>query len=173
MQPPENPAGEFVKCTRLPPGQIASLIDELSAAPARVRTAVAGLSDGQLDTRYRNWTIRQIVHHIADSHINSYVRFKLALTEDRPTVKPYFEDRWVALPDSYCGDVAPAVALLDALHLRWAQLLRSLSHEQFSREFHHPASIEPIALDDALNYYVWHGRHHTAQILWLRERLRM
>src|SRR5437870_12408601 len=133
MQPPQNPAGEFVAEDGIGPERRAELIAVIECAPANVRKAVAGLSEDQLDTRYRNWTIRQIVHHLADSHVNSYVRFKWALTEEQPTIKAYDEGRWAALEDSRTGDVGPPLALLEALHARWAQLLRSLSDEQFGR----------------------------------------
>jgi hypothetical protein len=141
----------------------------LEQAPAALRAAVAGLTDVQLDTRYRNWTVRQIVHHIADSHVNSYIRFKWALTEDRPTIKAYDEGRWASLEDSRLGDIAAPLALLEGLHARWVQLLRALTPDQFARAFVHPESGETIALFRALGYYAWHCRHHTGQILWLRD----
>jgi uncharacterized damage-inducible protein DinB len=131
-------------------------------------TAVAGLSDGQLDTLYRNWTVRQIVHHLADSHVNSYVRFKWALTEDLPTIKAYDEGRWAGLDDSRSGDVRAPLALLHGLHARWVQLLRSMSDGQFARCFVHPETGRTVSLGEALCYYAWHGEHHTAQVLWLR-----
>jgi len=141
----------------------------LEGAPAALQRAVDGLSEDQLDTRYRNWTIRQIVHHLADSHVNSYVRFKWALTEDRPTIKAYDEGRWAALEDSRTGDIRPARALLEGLHARWVQLLRKLSAEQLGRSFLHPETGKTIRLSEALCYYAWHCRHHTGQICWLRE----
>jgi hypothetical protein len=116
MEPPQNPAGPFVSEEAYGPERRDEFIAVLAAAPAGLRRLVAGLDDEQLDTRYRNWTIRQIVHHIADSHVNSYVRFKWALTEDRPTIKAYDEGRWAALADSRTGDVAAPLALLDGLH---------------------------------------------------------
>ncbi len=167
MEAPQYPAGPFE------PGEAGSresLIRVLEEAPATLRRAVAGLSEDQLNTRYRNWTIRQIVHHLTDSHVNSYVRFKLALTEDRPTIKPYDEGRWAALADSRTGDVAAPLLLLEGLHARWVQLLRSLTEEQFARTFFHPESGETVSLADALASYAWHCRHHTAQITWLRQR---
>ena len=167
--PPQNPAGEFVSEREPSDRRIHELVAEVAAAPAVVRAAVAGLSGAQLDVPYRNWTIRQIVHHVADSHVNSYVRFKWALTEDRPTIKAYFEDRWVALADSRTGDVAPALALLDAVHGRWAQLMRAMTPDQWRRVFHHPESGAVVRLDEALPYYAWHARHHAAQIRWLRD----
>src|SRR5579859_4271198 len=126
MTAPQYPVGPFVPddATRVPRRQ--ELITVLADAPVALRAAVAGLTDAQLDTRYRNWTIRQIVHHIADSHVNSYIRFKWALTEETPTIKAYDEGLWARLDDSRLGDVQPALALLEGLHARWVQLLRSM-----------------------------------------------
>ena len=109
------------------------LIAVIEAAPIQLRNAVAGLTDGQLDTRYRNWTIRQIVHHLPDSHVNCYIRFKWTLTEELPTIKPYHEGNWAALEDSRSGDVQAPLALMEGIHARWTQLLRSLTDEQFAR----------------------------------------
>src|SRR5437867_4720846 len=130
MQPPQNPAGEFVAEDSVGPERRAELIAVIECAPANLRKAVAGLSEDQLDVRYRNWTIRQIVHHLADSHVNSYTRFKLALTEDRPTIKPYDEGRWAALEDARAGEVRAPLALLEGLHAKWVQVLRSLTGQQ-------------------------------------------
>jgi uncharacterized damage-inducible protein DinB len=141
----------------------------IEAAPTALRAAVAGPSEDQLDTRYRNWTIRQIVHHVADSHVNSYVRFKWALTEEVPTIKPYDDGRWADLADARTGEVRAPLALLEGLHIRWVQLLRSMTEEQFGRAFFHPETGQTVSLSAALCYYAWHGRHHTAQIHWLRE----
>jgi uncharacterized damage-inducible protein DinB len=144
------------------------LIDEIEQAPAQLRQAVSGLSSAQLDTRYRDWTIRQIAYHLADSHVNSYVRFKLTLTEDNPTIKPYKEGLWSALDDARHGDIEIALQLFDAIHARWLPSLRQMTPEQFARTFFHPESGESLSLDVALGYYAWHGRHHIGQILWLR-----
>ena len=167
MDAPQYPAGPFQAETTCDERRRNAWIAEIEAAPARLGTLVAGLSAAQLDTRYRNWTIRQIVHHLADSHVNSYVRFKWALTEDNPTIKPYDDTRWAALTDSQTGDIAAPLALLMGLHQRWVQLLRSLAPEQFARTFFHPESRQTTSLAAALNYYAWHGRHHTGQIEWL------
>ncbi len=169
MEAPQNPAGAFVPDESYDPQRRTEWIAMVEAAPTAVRAAVAGLSDDQLDTRYRNWTIRQIVHHLADSHVNSYVRFKWALTEDRPTIKPYDDGRWAALADAHTGDVQAPLALLEGLHARWVQLLRSMTEEQFGRTFFHPETGQTVSLDAALCYDAWHCRHHTAQIHWLRE----
>jgi uncharacterized damage-inducible protein DinB len=168
MDAPQNPAGAFAAEENYGPQRCGEFIAVIEAAPAALRQAVAGLSQDQLDTRYRNWTIRQIVHHVADSHVNSYVRFKWALTEELPTIKPYDDGRWAALEDSRAGDVRAPLALLEGLHIRWVQLLRSMSDEQFARSFFHPESGQTVTLRAALCYYAWHGKHHTAQITWLR-----
>jgi hypothetical protein len=168
MEPPLHPAGPFTPEATLDGRRRSTLIGEIETAPGLLRAAVAGLSDVQLDTRYKNWTIRQIVHHLADSHVNSYVRFKWTLTEETPTIKPYDEGLWVALEDSRTGELGPPLAFLDGLHQRWVQLLRLLTDEQFARSFFHPETSQLVTLSSALSYYAWHGRHHTAQILWLR-----
>ena len=168
--PPDNPAGSLPPAEAYNESLKSYLIALVRQAPARLREAVAGLSDSQLDTLYKNWTIRQIVHHIADSHVHSYVRFKWALTEDNPTIKAYEEADWVLLDDSKQGDVEPSLALLDGLHAKWVQLLNSMTAEQFARTFVHPQTGETVSLWTALNYYPWHGRHHTGQIQWLRDR---
>jgi hypothetical protein len=145
-------------------------LDQLKTAPQALRDAVAGLGDEQLDTPYRpeGWTVRQVVHHLPDSHINSYVRFKWALTEDTPTlIKPYLEDRWATLPD-YTAPVEISLTLLEALHARWLHLLSALPDEAFGRQFQHPESNNATSLAWSLGYYAWHGRHHIAHILALR-----
>jgi hypothetical protein len=169
MEAPQNPAGVYVPEQDYPPSRRAEFIADLATAPALLRQAVAGLSETQLNTRYRNWTIRQIVHHVPDSHLNSYIRFKWALTEDQPTIKAYDEGRWAALEDSQHGDIQPPLALLEGLHARWVQLLRSLTDQQFARTFVHPQTGNSMSLHAALRYYAWHGKHHTAQITWLRQ----
>lgn len=134
---------------------------------------VAGLNDQQLDTPYRpgGWTVRQLAHHVPDSHLNSYVRFRLALTEDEPTIKPYYEDRWAELPDARTAPIHTSLALLGSLHERWVLLLRSMAPEQFARTFRHP-ELGLMTLDKNLALYAWHGQHHVAHIAGLRERMR-
>lgn len=168
--PPSSPAGPEEIRSRLDPETRSALIDELALAPGRIRAAVAGLTEDQLDTRYRNWTIRQIVNHLADSHLNAFLRFKLALTEDAPTIKPYQEGLWVDLADSRQGSLEPSLAMLDALHTRWITVLRSMLVGDFERGYFHPELQRMVSLDEALNSYAWHARHHTAQILWLLSR---
>jgi hypothetical protein len=169
MEAPQHPAGAFSPEVEYGPERRDEFIAEIADAPAALRQAVAGLSEEQLDTRYKNWTIRQIVHHLADSHVNSYVRFKWTLTEESPTIKAYDEGRWAALEDSRTGDVRAPLALLEGLHARWVQLLRSLTPEQFARSFLHPETGQTVALSAALCYYAWHCRHHIGQIRWLRQ----
>lgn len=146
-------------------------IDEIASTPANLKSAVSSLSATQLDTPYRpgGWTVRQVVHHLPDSHMNSYVRFKLALTEDEPTIKPYAEDRWAELPDSKATPIETSLTLLESLHARWVALLRSLTPEQWKRSFRHPEH-GPMPLEKALAMYAWHGRHHVMQITSLRDR---
>ncbi|HEX8164090.1 MAG TPA: bacillithiol transferase BstA [Pyrinomonadaceae bacterium] len=165
---------------RYPVGQFAEdagasrqdLIEEIAAAPRRLREAVAGLSAEQLDTPYRpgGWTVRQVVHHVPDSHLNSYVRFKLALTEDEPAIRTYHEELWAELPDSRATPVEVSLALLDSLHERWVILLRSLEEAGFHRTFSHP-EWGVVTLDKAVGLYAWHGRHHVAHVTSLRERM--
>jgi DinB superfamily len=169
MDAPQNPAGAFTPEDNYGPQRRAEFIAVIEATPGAVRNAVTGLSESQLDTRYRNWTIRQIVHHLADSHVNCYIRFKWALTEEHPTIKPYHEGDWAALEDSRTGDVQVPLALLVGLQARWVQLLRSLTEMQFARTFYHPETGQNVSLNAALCSYAWHCRHHTAQITWLRE----
>jgi len=166
MEPPQFPAGPVEPLPSDAMRRRSELIATIENAPAELRRIVSPLSQSQLDTRYKNWTIRQIIHHIADSHVNSYIRFKWALTEDRPTIKAYDDGRWAELADSRAGDIQAPLALLDGLHACWVQLLRAMSAEQYQREFIHPDTGKTINLIEALHYYAWHCRHHTAQIAW-------
>ena len=162
------PIGKFDAATYPSRGEN---IDTIANLPARVHAAVAGLTDAQLDTRYRpeGWTLRQTVHHIADSHINSLCRFKLALTEDEiPTIRPYYEDRWAELADSKLP-VDVSLAIIDGVHTRWVELLKNMSDADFEREFKHPETGN-WTLEKVLRLYAWHSRHHTAQITNTRER---
>lgn len=154
----------------LNPAWRANHINDIAALPTQLRSAVARLTDVQLDTPYRpgGWTVRQVVHHVADSHVNAYVRIKMALTEMDPTIKPYDEQRWAELPDSSLP-IDVSLRLVDAVHERWVALVRALPIEAFARPFQHPES-GPHTVDIALSSYAWHGRHHTAHITTLRER---
>lgn len=148
----------------------ANHIRDIAELPAQMRAAVAGLTDAQLDTPYRpgGWTVRQVVHHVADSHANGYVRQKLALTEQNPTIKPYDEVRWAELPDSQLP-IDVSLRMLDAIHERWGTLLRALPAERFASPYLHPDS-GPQTLDSSVSNYSWHGRHHVAHITELRKR---
>lgn len=148
------------------------LIKQIEATPARLREAVSGLTAEQLDTPYRpgGWTVRQVVHHLPDSHLNSYVRFKLALTEREPTIKPYDEAAWADLEDSVATPVEVSLGLLESLHSRWVVLLRSLAPEDLARTFRHP-ELGSVSLGKNIALYAWHGRHHVAHITGLRERM--
>jgi hypothetical protein len=172
MSDPRYPIGPFVPPASFTPALRATFIGQLAAAPHDLRRAVEGLSDARLRHPYRDegWTVAQVVHHVADSHINAYVRFKLAATEDNPPVKAYNEARWAELADATGTDVGVSLDLLAALHTRWVGFLRGLKDEQFSRTFNHSA-LGPIALDHVLALYAWHGRHHVAHVTSLRERM--
>ena len=166
------PVGKFHYDGPLTSDQHEAFLDQIAQTPAKLRAAVKGLSGAQLDTPYRpdGWTVRQVVHHVPDSHLNSYVRFKLALTEDEPTIKPYAEDRWAELADTKATPIEVSLTLLDSLHDRWVRLLRSLTPEQWKRTFRHP-EMGPMTLEKTLALYAWHGRHHVAHITELRRRM--
>jgi len=153
-------------------GDIRRAIDEVAEAPSKLRAAVAGLTPEQIDTPYRpgGWTVRQVVHHVPDSHLNSYCRFKLALTEDEPTIKAYHEDRWAELDDSRTAPVEVSLAMLESLHERWVLLMKSLTPEEFARTFRHP-ELGLVSLAKNVCLYAWHGRHHAAHITSLRDRM--
>jgi uncharacterized damage-inducible protein DinB len=165
------PVGRFDPKPQVPQERRAALIDEIARAPDNLRRAVTGLSDEQLDTPYREggWTVRQVVHHVPDSHMNAYVRFKLALTEDEPTIRPYNEKRWAELADTTRTPVDVSLALLDSLHERWVTLLRAMTAEDFDRKLEHPEH-GMLTLAWMLRLYEWHGRHHVAHVTSLRER---
>jgi hypothetical protein len=166
------PIGPFQYDGPLVAEQRQHLIDQIEAAPGTLRAAVEGLSPAQLDTPYRpgGWTVRQVVHHLPDSHLNSYMRFRLALTEDEPTIKPYFEDRWAELDDARHAPIDISLDLLESLHRRWVLLLRSLTVHHLARTFVHP-ELGIVSLDKNISLYAWHGRHHVAHITSLRERM--
>ena len=160
------PIGKFIKPKRITLESISRWIDEIEHLPHQIRVAVEGLNDKQLDTPYRpdGWTIRQVVHHLPDSHMNSYIRFRWALTEDKPKIKAYHEDRWAELQDAKHGNIDISLILLEAIHIRWALLLRSLSLEQLHKSFIHPDSKKEVRLDENIGIYAWHGKHHLAHI---------
>lgn len=158
------PIGEFERPTNISESQIQQWIQEIKALPAQLKETTQHLTDEQQALSYREngWTIRQLVHHIADSHMNSFIRFKLALTEENPTIKPYEENDWALLEDSKLP-IAPSLALIEGLHERWAYLLESLTTEQWEKQFVHPDS-GTILLAENLSLYAWHGKHHLAHI---------
>jgi hypothetical protein len=168
------PVGRFVAPTAVSAADRKGFIDVITELPARMRAAVAGLDEAQLDTPYRpdGWTVRQVVHHVPDSHMNAYVRFRLALTEDNPVIRPYHEARWAELPDAHGGPVAMSLNLLDALHARWVLLLGLMRDTDFVRTYRHPEQPgRSIPLSEVLAMYAWHSRHHLAHITRLRERM--
>ncbi|HKS05451.1 MAG TPA: putative metal-dependent hydrolase [Gemmatimonadaceae bacterium] len=167
---PRYPIGKFQRPSSWSDDDRKAGIAHITALPKSIRDAVAGLSDAQLDTPYRDggWTVRQVVHHVADSHVNAYCRVRLALTEDSPTIKPYAEDKWAQLLDARTQPVAISLSMLDAVHGRWVTLLNSLGNDQFARRFNHPES-GPSTIDGLVALYSWHGRHHTAHITELRK----
>ncbi|HWZ97643.1 MAG TPA: putative metal-dependent hydrolase [Candidatus Dormibacteraeota bacterium] len=167
---PRYPIGKLEIPAAVTPALRQSAIEKIAETPEKFRAAVKGLNDAQLDTPYRDggWTIRQLVHHVPDSHMNAYVRFKLAMTESTPTIKPYAEDKWAQLSDSRSTPVEVSLVLLESLHTRWVLLLRSLSTEDFARKLVHPDNGEKN-VDWLLFLYAWHGQHHTAHITELRK----
>jgi uncharacterized damage-inducible protein DinB len=166
------PIGKFKFDAPLGDAEREACFARIEAAPAQLRAAVNGLNEQQLDTPYRpaGWTVRQVVHHVPESHLNSYIRFKLALTEDEPTIKPYFEDRWAEMDDAQTAPVELSLDLLDAVHGRWIWFLRTLTPQDFQRTFRHP-ELGIVSLEKNLALYAWHGSHHVAQITALRERM--
>ena len=168
----QYPVGKFQLPVKISDDDRRTFIGQIEEAPAQLWSAVVGLSEEQLDTPYREggWTVRQVVHHLADSHMNAFVRFKLALTEDQPSVKTYNQQRWAELPDAKTAPVAVSLSLLDSVHKRFGMLLRSMSAADFARTMNHPEQ-GIVSLDRYLSLYAWHGRHHVAHITSLRERM--
>lgn len=167
---PRYPIGKFEMPAQVTPARRLAAIEELAATPAKMRAAVKGLNDSQLDTPYRDggWTVRQVVHHVPDSHVNALIRLKLALTEDKPTIKPYNETAWAELADAKMP-LEVSQMMLDSVHARWDRVWRSLKPEDFSRKLVHPDHGER-SVDWLLFLYEWHGKHHTAHITELRKR---
>ena len=166
------PIGKFDFDAPINDADYPKLITAIAEAPVALRSAVAGLTRDQLETRYRpgGWTVKQVVHHVPDSHLNAYTRFKLALTENEPTIKPYDEAAWAELPDSRKVPMEVSLDLLDALHLRWVALLRSMDTADFNRGLRHPEHGRVLTLRQMLGLYAWHGRHHVAHITSLKKR---
>jgi uncharacterized damage-inducible protein DinB len=165
------PIGRFSRPPVLSDAERQQAISALEEAPRRVRAAILGLSDEQLDTPYRpgGWTVRQLVHHIPDSHLNAYTRMKLALTEDEPVIRGYDEKHWAELPEARSAPVEVSLDLLDALHARWVLAARALGPADWRRSLKHH-ELGPLTVDALIALYAWHGRHHTAQINALRQR---
>lgn len=172
MEDLRYPIGKFRADPEVTDAKRRRWIEEIAGAPVALRAAVTGLSEAQLDTPYRpgGWTVRQVAHHVPDSHLNAYVRFKLALTETEPTIKTYDEAAWAELADGRTAPVELSLALLDSLHRRWVLVLRSLPPGDFARAFRHP-EWGTVTLDWVLQQYAWHGRHHVAHITSLRKRM--
>jgi uncharacterized damage-inducible protein DinB len=167
------PIGRFQRPKRpLDRAERRQMIDAIARTPGEIRAAIRGLSDAQLDTPYRagGWTVRQVVHHVPDSHMNAFIRFKLALTEDTPTIKPYDEAAWAKLADARDTPIETSLTLLSALHARWVGLLGAMADDDFRRTLNHPEWDAPMSLDSMLALYAWHGPHHTAHITNLRSR---
>ena len=167
---PRYPVGKFAWPENVSDADQKKYIAQIEEAPTKLRSAIQGLSGAQLDTPYREggWTVKQVAHHLADSHMNAFIRFKLALTENEPTIKPYEQQHWAELPDGKTAPVETSLDLFASLHQRWAVLLRSMKPEDFARTFRHP-EMGVVKLERNLALYAWHGRHHVAHITSLRE----
>ena len=165
------PIGKFTEIPQPDGHELAEWLRHIEDLPGNLRYAVSGLRESQLDTPYRDggWTVRQVIHHVADSHMHSYARFRFALTEQDPVIKPYNEATWAELPDAKTAPISLSLSLLDALHKRWMMLLRSLDDSALQRVFVHP-ELGPVSLMKAIQLYAWHGRHHEAHITNLRRR---
>lgn len=171
MQDLRYPIGQYKAPEPIATSDIKQWIEAIKQLPALLKTVVGPLNDTQLNTPYRpdGWTVRQLVHHIADSHINAYIRFKLALTEDQPTIKPYDQDAWAQMIDSETVEVDISLQLIDLLHFRWVRILSALTDKDYAREFIHP-ELGKIRLDWNIGLYAWHSRHHLAHITELIKR---
>ena len=173
MEDLRYPIGKFRWPKRITADDRQGWIAEIAAAPQKVREAIAGLDDEQLDTPYRpeGWTVRQVAHHIVDSHLNAYVRMRLALTEDNPSIRPYDEKRWAELKDAAGDPPEPSLRLLEALHERWISLSESIPETGMRRTFYHPELEAKVSIESLLAMYAWHGKHHVAHITNLRQRM--
>jgi uncharacterized damage-inducible protein DinB len=168
---PRYPIGKFQRPKSVDAEALQSAINAIAAAPAQLNAAVQGLTAEQLDTPYREggWTVRQVVHHVPESHLNAYTRVKLALTETHPTIRPYDEGAWAITPDVASTPIGVSLLLLESLHARWVLLLRGMQGEQWARTLRHPESGD-WRIDELMALYAWHGSHHAAQITGLRQR---
>lgn len=166
MEHLKYPIGQFKRPLVIKPAKIEKWIAEIEAVPSQMRALTENLSEEELELPYRpgGWTIRQVVHHTVDSHINSYVRFKWALTEDNPTIKAYYEERWAELEDYNNTPVSVSLNMMEGLHIRWTNLLKSLTPEQLKRTYIHPSGNKTFKVDETIGMYAWHGNHHIAHI---------
>jgi hypothetical protein len=171
LQNLKYPIGEFKIKQSITPDDIKWYINTIELFPAKIKQAVAGLTDEQLDTRYRpeGWTIRQVIHHVTDSHINSYTRFKLALTEDTPEILPYHEELWAELPEAKSGPLELSIPLLEALHKRWTAMLKNISPPALKRRLYHPGTKTEMTIESLMSLYSWHCDHHLAHIIRLKK----
>jgi hypothetical protein len=170
---PRFPIGKYTPPKDFTKELIKEWIDIIIALPAQMELAVKGLNDEQLDTPYRDggWTVRQVVHHVGDSHMNAYIRFKLALTEDNPTIRPYHEELWAELADSKYGTLEDTLVLLKVLHSKWSHVIQNMTDEEWERVFTHPQYNRTTSLKFNLGLYAWHSLHHVAHVTSLRERM--
>ncbi len=167
------PVGKFIRKENYPIDEIMEMIKYIESFHGRIKSEVENLSDEQLDTPYRpdGWTVRQVVHHCADSHMNAFIRFKLAMTEDAPTIKPYIEDRWAKMPDTISTPIDASLMIIDGLHKRWSILLKAMSADDFERTYLHPQYERVFVLKEVLALYTWHCTHHLAHITSLKKRM--
>ena len=165
------PIGKYTKPVNLTREKVNNYINDIESFPLRLKIAIEPLSTAQIDTTYRpnGWTIRQVIHHCADSHMNAFIRLKLTLTEEKPVVKPYWEDRWAELADAKTMNIEPSIKLLEGLHVRWAVLLKSLSEKELEKDFIHPEHGKAFQLNEFLGIYAWHCNHHLAHITSLKK----
>ena len=176
MENKENlrfPVGRFSPPSPVPQAVIDQCIKTISTFPERLKEATTGMTDAQLKTPYREggWTVKQVVHHCADSHMNAFIRFKLGLSEDNPTIKPYSQDDWVNQPDVETDSINVSIKLLEALHIRWASLLTGMKSSDYNRTFHHPEMEKSVSLAMNLCLYAWHCDHHLGHITSLKDRM--
>ncbi|WP_409417532.1 YfiT family bacillithiol transferase [Flavobacterium sp. PS2] len=166
------PIGKFITPENYSPDYILNKIEEISSFPERLKKEVISLSDEQLDTPYRpeGWTVRQLIHHCAESHMNCFIRIKWALTEDKPIIKAYHEDLWAELPDNLTMPIQPTLSLLDGLHFRLGYIMKSLSQAELEKTFIHPENNSIVSIKQMIGTYAWHGNHHLAHITALKKR---
>lgn len=171
IDPQRYPIGKYTPPEQITEQQISRWTEVIETMPHKMREAVNGLTAEQLDTPYREdgWTLRQVVHHTADSHMNAYIRFKLTLTEDNPTIRPYREERWAELPEARYAQIELSLKILEALHARWTLVLRYMSSTDWTRTYYHPDNKRTYRLDEALGLYAWHSEHHIAHITYFRK----